>query len=320
LQPLIVLIKRVGSIFLSLIFCVVCALSVAGFFGAQSDFCELCSHFRLVWCCLLIFLVAFLSIAKLRTFVAIALIVFAANLFDVLRLYVPEFTANSGSGGPRIRILQMNLNGHSNHNYDAAVAAIAAKRPDVVALSEVNDDWVARLNNRLVDYPYRRAAPQYQGVALYSRLPIAQAETRINPAVGRPRIYAHLRLDNRDIVIDFAHPLLPVIAKFRNDELDQLGQEARNTTLPFILVGDLNCTPWSYYFHKLLKTGMLHDTESGFGPQPTWCADMFVPVLPIDHCLVSSGFRTITRTVGPDVGSDQLPVYVELLLLGGKPF
>ncbi len=312
--------KRVGSIILTLFFCAVCTLSLAGFFSAQSDFCELCSHFRIVWCGILIFLAAFLPIAKLRTFANIALLLCAANLFDVLRLYIPESTANSGSGGTRIRILQINLNGRSNHNYDAAIAAITAKRPDIVALSEVNNDWIAQLNNRLNDFPYRCAAPQHEGVAVYSRLPIVQSQTRISPTLERPRIYAHLRVADREIIFDFAHPWLPVIPKFRNDELEQLGQDARNTTLPFILAGDLNCTPWSYYFHKLMRTGMLHDTESGFGPQPTWCADMLVPVLPIDHCLMSSEFRTISRTVGPNIGSDHLPVYVELALLGGKPF
>jgi len=36
--------------------------------------------------------------------------------------------------------------------------------------------------------------------------------------------------------------------------------------------------------------------------------------LPVDHCLVSPSVALVSRTVGPDVGSDHRPLLVEFSL------
>ena len=44
----------------------------------------------------------------------------------------------------------------------------------------------------------------------------------------------------------------------------------RASPVPVIVLGDLNATPWSYAFSRLIREGGLIDSSRGFGLQPTW--------------------------------------------------
>jgi endonuclease/exonuclease/phosphatase (EEP) superfamily protein YafD len=87
-----------------------------------------------------------------------------------------------------------------------------------------------------------------------------------------------------------------------------------------IVIGDLNATPWSYAFSRLLRDADLIDSTRGFGVQPTW-RTRYGPVggmpawplqIPIDHCLHSAGLATIAREIGPACGSNHFPLLVVL--------
>jgi endonuclease/exonuclease/phosphatase (EEP) superfamily protein YafD len=87
-----------------------------------------------------------------------------------------------------------------------------------------------------------------------------------------------------------------------------------------IILGDLNASPWSHPFGRLLREGGLVDSTRGFGVQPTWRTH-FGPVsgmltwpvqIPIDHCLHSPGFVAVAREIGPACGSNHFPLFVTL--------
>ncbi len=79
-----------------------------------------------------------------------------------------------------------------------------------------------------------------------------------------------------------------------------------------IVIGDLNTTVWSNSYQILLSdTGMTNASE-GFGFMPTWPTNLIPMMIPIDHCLVSEGFKVIDIRTGEDLGSDHLPLVVEL--------
>ena len=59
------------------------------------------------------------------------------------------------------------------------------------------------------------------------------------------------------------------------------------------------------------------DTRAGFGVQPTFPASSWLVRIPIDHVLVSCSVGVTERRVERDVGSDHLPVVVDLKLPRG---
>jgi endonuclease/exonuclease/phosphatase (EEP) superfamily protein YafD len=65
-----------------------------------------------------------------------------------------------------------------------------------------------------------------------------------------------------------------------------------------------------------METGKLIDSERGFGFCPTWPSIRLFPRMTIDHCLVNVDFRVLDRKVERDIGSDHLPVFVRLALIG----
>jgi endonuclease/exonuclease/phosphatase (EEP) superfamily protein YafD len=306
---------RALQVILSVSLMLVATFSLAGFFSASDPICELLSHWRLAWCMGLFILSLALLLAKLHKLALVGTIVLVCNAGDVLRLYLPESPALGGSALASVKLLQMNVMGDTNHDFNAAAAVISAASPDIVCLSEVNLQWIKECSVRLTNYPYHaEVSKASDGIAIFSRFPIESREIRYSKAAHRPRFYVHLLIAQSDVVVEFAHPLLPVIPYLRNEELEEIADDAKSAKVPFILAGDLNCTPWSCFFAKLLRDGELYDTEQGRGPQPSWNALWLIPLLPIDHCLTSSEFRTVSRKVGPAIGSDHFPVVVELSL------
>ena len=52
----------------------------------------------------------------------------------------------------------------------------------------------------------------------------------------------------------------------------------------------------------------------GFGVQPSWPTKPLILRIPIDHILVSKNIVTARRWIGPETGSDHLPVFADLVL------
>ena len=104
-------------------------------------------------------------------------------------------------------------------------------------------------------------------------------------------------------------------ARLRNRQLADAGRIAQTQTAPVIVVGDLNATEWSPPFGDLLRSANLRDARTGFGLQPTWptFARLSLLQIPIDHCLISEGLHVKKFTRGPHVGSDHLPIVVDVL-------
>ena len=67
--------------------------------------------------------------------------------------------------------------------------------------------------------------------------------------------------------------------------------------------------------HLMRQTG-LDNARKGFGLLPTWPAFMPWPFLriPIDHCLVSPDIRVIRMRTGRTIGSDHLPIIVDMAI------
>ena len=296
-------------VILGLNFFILGVVSIVSFFGSLNPYLELLSHARHVY--FLLFILTTISFIILRQ--KIMTLISACFLLIHACFVVPYYFPVDKTVHPqrtKISFLQLNVQGGLNSSFDTTLKLIHKTDPDVVVLTEVTATWVEQLNKKLKSYPFRIAEPRFGGVALYSRTRLFEPEIKYFDKIKRPRIVTHIKIDKVPIRVIFAHPVIPLkYEDLRNQELEILAKEVIGFNGPVVLLGDLNTTPWSIYFQKLLNDTCLIDSEIGFGIHPTWSSRWLTPVFPIDHFLVSKHFKVIDRKVLPGIKSDHLPVW-----------
>jgi endonuclease/exonuclease/phosphatase (EEP) superfamily protein YafD len=291
-------------------------LSLAGSVADCGNIAELFASARLALIIALIggTLVAALLRAQRSVFFMSALTLLC---FVSLAQYFPSRSISTSTDSNKLRILEMNLWGGRNRSKDAIIEEIKLQDADLICISEITDSLLATLKKALSGYPYVIAEPRYGGVALFSRLPIRESSIEHCADAERSRIVALVSKNNMAMRVLCVHPRIPIrTQKLRDKELEIIASEIQQSKEPVILVGDLNLTPFSYHFNRLLKDGNLIDSEKGFGILPTWNAFMPITVMPIDHCLTSSSFATTDRKLGHSIGSDHIPLIVDLNYTG----
>jgi endonuclease/exonuclease/phosphatase (EEP) superfamily protein YafD len=220
--------------------------------------------------------------------------------------------------GPSLRVVVSNVS-IDNHDRSLPRRLVDRYDPDVLGFLEVNDRWARVLDEALVGHPHRlvETRPHHFGLALYSRLPLERAQVRWVNEEHHPALLARVRVGGTESWLLLAHPHPPLSARtsaLRDRQLASLARIRQRHPGPFVLLGDLNATPWSPAFRRLRRAAGLADSRNGHGWQPTWPVPLAFAGLPLDHVLVSPEWRTRERRTGPAVGSDHLPVFAELVL------
>ncbi|HRD65635.1 MAG TPA: endonuclease/exonuclease/phosphatase family protein [Candidatus Competibacter sp.] len=298
----------------------VCIATLAGFAGQLWWGFELASHFRVQYAVALGFGALILPVWR-RVRWAVTFAAFALLNAILLAPRFPSWTEAQASGdGPVFRALLANVNS-ANRDHERIRDAILAHQPDFVVLLETTPWLLDRLTDLTDRYPYRTVAPREDnfGIAFFSRRPFSRADIAQFGAAGLPSIIAEFAIDRHRLIVLGTHPLPPVgagPARERNDQLAQLAAFARQTPLPLLLLGDLNTSPWSPYFEKLLADSGLRDSGGGRGILPSWPVGWPPLWIPIDHALFSEGIRIRRVVVGPDLGSDHYPVIVDFQVAG----
>jgi endonuclease/exonuclease/phosphatase (EEP) superfamily protein YafD len=287
------------------------AATLLGFLGRLYWLLDLFAHFR----------VQYFQIGLVLLFIAlwqrwykrvIALVLLAGlNYAFVLPLYFGK--ADTADRKP-VRAMLMNISA-ANGNTGLVIGAIEKFEPDLLLLEEVTPEWARQLKSLDSSYPYRIAKAQegYFGIMLLSRFPLENAEIIDIGNSGLPSIVADIYLPDGEISVIGTHPLPPIggtYAKRRNQQLMELSYVAADMKHPVLLIGDLNVTPYSYWFKRVTEMG-LRNSMKGFGHQPTWPANMPFMKIPIDHVLHAPEIVIHNRMVGKKVGSDHLPVIVD---------
>lgn len=196
---------------------------------------------------------------------------------------------------------------------DAAPYArwFAQVQPDLIVLTEVSPAFATALA-AWTEYPYREisAAEHAFGMAVLSRHPMQATLTRDADRVAR--LDARLEVGPTCFDLVALHPVPPASPRFhaaRDTVLHTIAANRNADAAPLLVVGDLNATPWSSAFSGLARAGLRRAGRL----QPTWpSAGRGVLGIPIDHVLASEGWRVRAADVGPDLGSDHLPVQVHL--------
>jgi endonuclease/exonuclease/phosphatase (EEP) superfamily protein YafD len=148
------------SIFLWLL-SLLCPLPVA--FGKVHPWLDLLSHFTLLYLWLFLLLLLGLLFLKSYKFAAVTFALLLLSSRPVFSMYCPVVSSARNSSGElvlglpevRLRILQINPQADKNRNISGVIGYIRELQPDVLAITELSDDWKRALEAEFGDYPYR---------------------------------------------------------------------------------------------------------------------------------------------------------------------
>jgi endonuclease/exonuclease/phosphatase (EEP) superfamily protein YafD len=215
---------------------------------------------------------------------------------------------------PTLRAMLLNVN--ERRGDPARVKQVIQEMdPDIVVLVEISPKWIRDLQWLAISHPYSCVRPRDDnfGIGVFSKMPLADCEIVFIGEAHVPSIVATIDTPQGKLCVIATHPLPPGGAEYsrlRNDQLDQLPEHIP-TSVPVMLLGDLNVTPWSSHFRRLLSRTRMIDSSKGRGVQPTWPNNNPFLRIPLDHCLHSSDIFVWSKTIGEDVGSDHYPVFID---------
>jgi endonuclease/exonuclease/phosphatase (EEP) superfamily protein YafD len=275
---------------------------------------ELFSHFRVQYAAAALLLAVMLAWRRTVVPAVLAASVGGWHLLPGL-VASPGAIASQPCAGPAHTFATVNVQ-FSNERHEAFRAWLATRPADFLVIQEVTAAWAAELESQ-ADYPYRYIAPREDayGLAVLSRWPLESVVPVDLAGDGLPSLAGVVDAGGQRVRFLGLHthwPIMPAMAAARDEALTKAAQLARAADLPVVLLGDLNLTPDSPAFGRLLGQGGLQDTMHGRGWRPTWLAGFWPLALRIDHVLVSSGLCVEHAEVGPPIGSDHRPVTVRL--------
>lgn len=195
-----------------------------------------------------------------------------------------------------------------------------ARAIDVVVLFEITSDFAVVLDDIREQFPYQITQIEDSpfGIALASRLPLDLGAVAFIPSEQFPHIEAMLKLPARatPLALYAVHAPPPVSAEFaegRNNKLEHIARlaAAQSKATP-VVVGDFNVTPWSPYFKRFVSGSGLRDARTPRRFDHTWpvFSGHAAAGLAIDHSFAHPALHMVRRSIGPDLGSDHLPVTV----------
>lgn len=236
--------------------------------------------------------------------------------------------ADAGTArAPRLafRVAALNVF-YRNPDPARALAWLRAAQPDAAILLEITPRWRTALADLSKEFPHQHYAvaslqrvggPVERGALLLSRWPIEHAETVALGAHTEPAIAATLTVSEHSVRVIGVHtcwPLGRAVSAERNQQLLQLAGLARATSVPLVVAGDLNISPFSPHYQSLIATSGLRSAARSTPWQPTWPTFLPPGGIHIDHVLVSGLISVRRFRRGPAIGSDHLPVLADLTI------
>ena len=314
--------RRIKLIITQFAFAGTSLATLVALFSNVSWFAELFSHFRLYY--LLIQALLVLTFLHSRNHIAlIATLLLAAPNAWYVGPYLPALIAHpteAAAAGSSVSITAVNLN-FLNDDYAGARSYIKAAAPDVLILQEYTHLWDAELDELRSVYPFHiiHARDGVFGMAVYSRLPLRDSHILDLGPAEVVNIRTRVELERENIVLYALHLFPPTSrewAGLRNIQLVNLAAKAQREEGALIVVGDLNLTPYSPLFDRLLADSGLRDARKPQGLHVTWPTFPLPLWIPIDHCLTNENVRVTDVRRGPDAGSDHYPL--EITVAAGK--
>ena len=202
-----------------------------------------------------------------------------------------------------IKIVVSNLD-YENENPKSVADELAAENADILLLVEYHDGWVPRLDKLKDVYPYRHDEVRGEGLgmAIWSKIPFASAETRHLISDRRASLWVQLDLDSgKHVNFVGVHPTPPGLldstgdtrrdSRVRDAELILIAKEiAKKNDEAWIVAGDFNDVAWSHTTRLFKRISGMKDPRIGRSFMGTYIAQYPIARCPIDHVFLSEGF------------------------------
>ncbi len=296
---------------------VTAVFSVATFADHLHRYLELFSHFRLQYLVASILLMILLALLRSRRWAFVMLAMTIINAIPVSAWYDGVAVAGETTGAT-VKLLHANIYS-GNRNAGPLLELIAEEEPDIVFLQEVSDRWMSALEPLRAAYGHSYRIPRDDnfGIAVLSRHPFSSTAMLESPPYGFPSLVVQQTVGNRTVTFLSTHPMPPLGQPgfdARNEQLASVAETLNSIDGPAVLIGDLNTSMWSHHYQQLIESTGLNNASYGFGLKPSWPTHLPFAMIPIDHCLVSTSIAVLDTRLGPGIGSDHLPLIVELAI------
>jgi len=283
---------------------------------------ELFSHFRVQYFATALLLAVALLLFRDRKLALAMFVVAGINVALVAPWYL-RADATAVDDAAALTVLHANVYGH-NKEYPRFLELIAAEQPDIFFVQEFRAGLQQALQSVHGDYPYREllARDDNFGIAVYSRLPLDAVVVHQSPPYALPSLVVTARTADRPLTLLSTHPMPPIGAEEfagRNQQLHDIGMLIKSRPTPRVLIGDLNISMWAHHYELLVEQTGLRNARRGFGILPSWPVQLPFARIPIDHCLISDGIEVVDIRIGPAIGSDHLPLIVDLRVGANSP-
>ncbi|QDU32634.1 Endonuclease/Exonuclease/phosphatase family protein [Poriferisphaera corsica] len=317
--------------------------TILGLGNRYNHILDLMSNFRLIYAEILVLSVIVMGLRQRWFWSSLMLLCLLINLGFIAPLYLPaaksvaNATVEEGARG--LRLLHVNVH-NRNMDYEQVGKLMEESDADLIFLQEVNTWWLMNLEGYFEGYDLHTPRPRSDafGIAMFVKRGQSDEFKLIDAGLADmtggyniPAIEATVRVQGQTYSVLSLHTLPPIVpmdvrtwagsyASVRNEQLVRAFEWARNQPFPPVLIGDLNATPFSHPLSELMnpegEVPVLVYSQQGWGYAGTWPAQFPSWLrLPLDHCLVSPKLSAVDRRLGPQIGSDHLPLYVEILPL-----
>jgi len=276
---------------------------------------ELFSHFRLQYLAVSLLLLMLFAVLRKPVYAFLLLGTTLLNASFVLPWYLDKDPVARTTD---LRILNANVHS-SNDEYQRLLDLVGAEQPDIIFVQELSPAWRDAIKPLKSEYPYDYSVPRDGnfGIAVLSRKAFDSVTHVDSPPLSHPTIVATVTIDETSLTLISTHPMIPVTSSqfdARNEQIDSIANLVSKIEGPAILTGDFNLSIWCRRYRLLEEQTGLRNTRRGFGVLPTWPTFMPFAMIPIDHALVSDEIGVNDIRTGSRIGSDHLPLIVDVTL------
>lgn len=234
----------------------------------------------------------------------------------------PFFQPNSmpaPGDGTIVEIATLNLNGEQNDDLDAAARWLLDTTPHIVLIQEYPAQFDPQREALSTILPeFTLLADNRAILAAYPIIP-GENDTLIVEINGQPltllNVQAPLPVDDPTVTNVSAIDYITTYDETARDRyLDALLEQIETLDTPYIVGGDFNLSQHSIRYGDLALQMRDSYRATGSGLGATWPVHP-LPLIRVDYLWYSTGLQALSSTIGPDVGSDHLPLLVSFELL-----